>query len=301
VRCSPRLSLAAGIAALAATTGGREARACAVCGAGDPTLTVMGDEKPFQGRARAAVELRMGEVRVGQPGVSEIGMSEARVELAAAYAPVRPLLLMIAVPLLFRRATFPDGGRSRVATIGDVELRAKVFVYGARRGPHKHEVAIQGGIKAPSGPVQDDDRGAPLPATLQPGMGAVTPFAGLFYGMVRGPWSFYASLTSYLPFPVRDTAHASDSLRSSASVQRQVGRRFAARIGLDTRLEGTSETNGRADPNSGGFVAYLSSGLVVSPVEDLLLGAGVHAPFGQAFRGYHHESAIGVVSVYYDF
>jgi hypothetical protein len=292
---------AAGIAALAAALPAREAWACAVCGSGDPTLTVMGNEKPFQGRARAAVELRMGEVRVGQPGVSEIGMSDERVELAAAYAPVRPLLLMIAVPLLFRQTSFPDGGRSRVATIGDVELRAKVFVWSTWRGPHKHEVALQGGVKAPSGPLQNDDHGAPLPAALQPGMGAVTPFAGVYYGLVRGPWSFYASATAYLPFPVRDTAHASDSLRSSGSVQRQVGRAFAARVGLDTRLEGTSETKGAPDPNSGGFVAYLSPALVVSPVEDLLVGAGVHAPFAQAFHGYHHESTIGVVSVYYDF
>ncbi len=277
------------------------ATACAVCGAGDPTLTVMGDEKAFSGRARAAVELRVGDVRVGQPGVSEIGLSEERVEFAGAYAPTPTLLLMVAVPLLIRQAAFLDGAQRRMVTIGDVEIRAKQFVWSARKGPFKHQMAIQGGVKVPSGPLERDDHGAPLPAALQPGMGAVTPFAGVFYGMGRGPWSLYASMTAYIPFPVRDASHGSDSLRSSATFQRQVGRAFVARIGLDTRLDGSCTTDGVADPNSGGFVAYLSPALVVSPVEDLLLGAGVHVPFVQALHGYHHESSVGVLSAYYDF
>lgn len=286
---------------IALTARARTAQACAVCGSGDPTLTVMGDEKAFQGRFRAAIDLRVGRVRVGEPGRDEIVLGEERMELSVAYAPTRSLLLMLAVPVLARQATFPDGVRGRFFTVGDVELRAKQFVWSARRGAFKHEAAIQGGVKAPSAPVEHDDHGAPLPAALQPGMGAITPFAGVFYGLGRGPWSFYASATAYLPFAVRDSAHASDSLRSSASVQRQVGRSFAARLGIDTRLDASGTENGKSDPDSGGFVAYLSPALVVSPVTDLLLGAGAHVPFGQAFHGHHRESSIGVVSVTYDF
>lgn len=294
-------SLAFAVCAFAVAARSGVAKACAVCSSGDPTLTVMGNEKTFDGRARVSAELRVGQARVGEPGRDEYAVSEERVELAAAYAPTRSLLLMVAVPLLTQQASFPDGGRSRLFTIGDVEIRAKQFVWNARRGPFTHEVALQGGLKAPSGPVQRDDRGVPLPAALQPGMGAVVPFAGVFYGMTRGPWSFYASATAYLPFAVRDSAHSSNSLRSSASVQRQVGLKFAARIGLDTRLDASASANGKDDPNSGGFVAYLSPAMVVSPVTDLLFGAGAHVPFGQAFHGYHHESTIGVVSVTYDF
>jgi hypothetical protein len=137
-------------------------------------------------------------------------------------------------------------------------MRIKQFVWSKRRGPFQHQVALDGGVKAPTAPLQNDDHGLQLPSALQPGMGSVTPFAGLFYGLGRGPWSFYGSFTVYLPFPVREGAHAADSLRSSASVQRQVGRKFAARFGLDTRLDASAEANGKPDPNSGGFVAYLS-------------------------------------------
>ena len=272
-----------------------------MCGCGDPTLTVMGDEKPFGGRVRAAAELRIGRTRVGEPGVDEIVLTEERLELAVAYAPTRSLFLVLAVPVLYRQAAFHDGARSRFFTIGDVEARIKQFVWSVRRGPFQHQVALQGGLKAPSAPVQNDDHGAPLPAALQPGLGAVAPSAGLFYGLGNGPWSFYTSATVYMPFAVRSSAHASDSFRTSASLQRQVGRPFAARIGLDTRLDGSGAVQGKTDPDSGGFVAYLSPALVVSPVNDLLLAAGAHVPFAQALRGYHHEDTIGTLSVTYDF
>ena len=84
-------------------------------------------------------------------------------------------------------------------------------------------------------------------------------------------------------------------------MQRQIGRAFASRIGLDTRLDGSCEAYGKPDPNSGGFVAYLSPELVVSPVTDLLLVASVRAPVAQAFHGYHHEAAIAGLGVTYDF
>jgi hypothetical protein len=290
------------IAALVLSTGWPgAAQACAVCGCGDPTLTVMGDEKPFGGRIRAAAELRVGRIRVGEPGVDETVMTEERLELAVAYAPTRSTFLVLAAPLLYRQAAFHDGAHLRFFTIGDVELRIKQFVYSSRKGQIQHQVAIVGGLKAPSAPVENDDHGAPLPAALQPGLGSVAPSAGLFYGLGDGPWSFYTSATVYMPFAIRDSAHGSDSFRTSASVQRQVGRPFAARFGLDTRLDGGGVVNGQSDPNSGGFVAYLSPALVVSPATDLLLAVGAHVPFAQALRGYHHESTIGTLSVTYDF
>src|SRR6202042_2123642 len=119
------------------------------------------------------------------------------------------------------------------------------------------------------------EHGVALPAVLQPGMGAVSPFVGAFYGFTRGPWSFYASAVVLLPFAVRAGPHASDSFKTAASVQRQIGRLFASRLGVDTRLDGTCEAYGKPDPNSGGFVAYLSPELVLSPVTDLIFVGSV--------------------------
>ena len=100
-------ALAAALAVLALATRPRVARACSVCGAGDPTLTVMGDEKPFGGRLRVDLEARLGRVRVGQPGVDEMDLDEQRFEVAAAYAPTRSIFVVLAIPALERQAVLP--------------------------------------------------------------------------------------------------------------------------------------------------------------------------------------------------
>ena len=48
-----------------------DAWACSTCGCGDLTLTVMGSEKPYAGRLRAALELRHRTDAVGRPGFNE--------------------------------------------------------------------------------------------------------------------------------------------------------------------------------------------------------------------------------------
>ena len=80
-----------------------------------------------------------------------------------------------------------------------------------------------------------------------------------------------------------------------------MGRRFAARLGIDTRLDGTASADDKPDPSSGGFVGYLSPQLVVSPATDLLVQVGAHFPVVQALRGFHREGAILAVGATYDF
>lgn len=299
----PRLvAIGAGVLAMTLSTlTARPAAACAVCGAGDPTLTVMGTEKAFVGRVRAGLELKLGSLRVGEPGVDEVNLTEGRVEAAVSYAPLRTLFLSLGVPVLHREAFFHDGSRVAFTGLGDLELRAKQFVWSGTRGLYRHQAAIQGGLKLPTAPVERDAAGAALATALQPGTGAITPFLGVFYGLAQGPWSLYASASLYLPFAVRSGPHATESFRTSAAAQRQVGRRFAARLGIDTRLDGTASADDKPDPSSGGFVGYLSPQLVVSPTTDLILQAGAHFPVVQALRGFHREGAILALGATYDF
>jgi hypothetical protein len=296
-----RRLVALGVGTLAVALGPRPAAACAVCGAGDPTLTVMGTEKPFVGRLRLAADVKIGSLQVGTPGVDEVDLTEERFELAVAYAPRPTLFLSLALPVLHRDAFFRDGARVAFTGLGDVELRVKQFVWSGARGPYRHQAAIQGGLKLPTARVEGDAAGAALAAALQPGTGAITPFLGVFYGLSQGPWSLYASASLYLPFAVRAGPHATESFRTSASAQRQVGRRFAARLGIDTRLDGTAAADDKPDPNSGGFVGYLSPQLVVSPATDLILLVGAHFPLVQALQGFHREGAILSLGATYDF
>jgi hypothetical protein len=106
---------------------------------------------------------------------------------------------------------------------------------------------------------------------------------------------------SYLPFAVRDKAHAGDSFRTTGVLQIEATPRFAARLGASTRIESTGEDRGSVDPNSGGFVGYVSTELVATPFTGLHVTTGAYFPVIQLLRGAHRETAIGSAGLTCDF
>src|SRR5262245_42626518 len=103
--------------------------ACAACGSGDPTLTVMGTEKPFAGRLRAALAFQHRTDDVGVPLVDQIKLAEQHLELELGWAPFDRLIATVGVPVVRRSVEYVDGVRRESMGLGDVELRAKFFVY----------------------------------------------------------------------------------------------------------------------------------------------------------------------------
>lgn len=287
-------------AALLCAVSARTAAACAVCGAGDPTLNAAGTERPYAGRLRLSADLRAGGARVGERGAGLLMLREQRLDLSVAYAPTAPLLLTIDLPGLHRRVTSGAGDRADAWTPGDVDLRVRGFILRAARGAFTHEVALVGGLKLPTAPLAAGPSGAPLPPALQPGGSSITPLAGAAYDARRGPWFFYASAAFFLPFAIRTGAHACDVLRASASVQYQPRPAFAARLGLDARIESSAANDARADPDAGGVLGYVSPEVLVSPATDLVLVFGARFPAAQALRGAHREDTIVSIGVAYD-
>jgi hypothetical protein len=274
----------------------RSARACAVCGAGDPTLTVAGTETPYAGRLRLSGDLRAGGARV-----RALDLHEQRLDVAIAYAPLPAMFLTLSVPVLHRSVAEIDRRAASDAwTPGDVDARVKGFVLRRREGALTHDLALLGGVRLPSALVQKGAHGEPLPAALQPGGSAVTPLAGASYDLRRGPWMLYTSATFFVPFAVRAGAHACDVLRASVTAQAQPHPRVATRVGFDARLESSAAGDTKSDPDAGGFLGYLSPEIVVSPTADLLLTAGARFPVIQALRGDHREHAIVSIGVAYD-
>jgi hypothetical protein len=299
----PLRSLGAGAAALialAALGAARPAAACSVCGAGDPTLNITGAEKPYAGRLRLSADARVGGASVGATRADLIDLHEERLELALGYAPVARLYLALAMPALHRDVAYGGGRRQGRYTPGDLDLRAKWFFLQRQSGPFAHEVALTGGLRLPTAPVQRSDADVPLPAALQPGGSSVTPFGGVSYDVRRGPWLFYASTTFFVPFAVRAGTHACDVLRASTTVQYQPHRKVATRLGLDGRVESSAVTDSRTDPNAGGFIGYVSPEVLFSPTLDFVLSVSVRLPVFQALRGQHHEDTILGVGAAYD-
>src|SRR5262249_45963002 len=118
------------------------AHACPVCSCGDPTLTVMGVEKPYAGRLRAALEVRQRTDAIGEPRVDQISLSEQRLDAQLAWAPWSSIFLQLVVPTLHRTVDYVNGARRSTTSLGDLELRAKVFVWQDRKLSSRHLVAI---------------------------------------------------------------------------------------------------------------------------------------------------------------
>jgi len=284
--------------------------ACAVCATSDPTLTVSGEEQPYRGRLRLDLDAREGRVTAG-----DVALDDRRAEIAVLWAPIRELALAFAAPYLFRHVDgSAAGGTSQTpsiesgaaaidhATMGDVELRAQYLAYEARGSFGRRRFGLLGALKLPTAPLGYDASGTLLASTLQPGCGSIAPTLGAYFAASRGLWAMYASGALFLPFSVRDGPHSSDSARLAAHVQFQPDTHFATRLGVFARIDASGQlAQGVDDPNSGGFIAYATGEIVVSPISDLVVSAGVFLPVIEAFRGVHRESAIVALTLAHDF
>jgi hypothetical protein len=276
----------------------RAAYACAVCATADPTIAASGEEQPFRGRLRLSADARLGQVDAG--GAS---LDDRRVEIATAWAPIRALEISLSVPYLFRELR--DASSFRVtdyATLGDVELRATMLAYESRGAFGRRRFGLLAALKLPTSPIENGFEGEPLSSVLEPGCGAIAPTLGAYYSASRGAWSTFTSVSLFLPFQVREGPHSGDSARASFHVQFQPTPRFAGRLGAFARLDASGNLTPAADdPNSGGFIGYVTSEIAIAPISDLVITIGAFLPVIEALRGAHHESAIAALTVAYDF
>lgn len=275
--------------------------ACATCGCGDPTLTAMGAEKPFENRLRVSVDLRHRADEIGQPGVDQVRLRETRLDGQVAWAPHERVFLLGTVPLLARSVRYVNSGETNTVAMGDVELRAKTFVYLDRLYAPRHLFAVVAGLKVPTAPRQRSETdGAYLPIEAQPGTGSWDPILGMSYAFFAHPVSLYASVQASAPAKGTSDFRASSSVRSSTSVQYQVASWLAPRVGIDTRLDGRAFERGQPERDSGGFIGFLSTELLIGSARDLLVVPSLRIPAVQALSGYHREGPIVGIALAYD-
>jgi hypothetical protein len=254
------------------------ALACASCACGDPTLTSMGTEQPFAGRLRLATTLRAWGLTEGQQSVDAVSTRELRMDVSAAYAPLRWLVLSATLPLQARRVKDVSLMREQSWGPGDMELSAKAFVFRDKEFSPDHLFGVLVGTRLPTSPTLHDAAGEPLSLDAQLGTASVDPFAGLAYATFRGQWSFLANATGYLPTRGREGFRAGASLRTTLAAQYQPHPSWALHLAADTRLEGASDTQGERDTTGSGFIGFLSPDVLFSPTSDTLVQLGVRVP-----------------------
>lgn len=276
------------------------ARACGVCGSGDRFVAM--DSVGVQSW-RLSAELRLGSSRVGDNSADSAGTSpdsnnssfllrETQLDLGLGYGFYPGVSASLSLPLLLRQITPPSGADATDAGLGDIELRLSGLAFGLA-APRK--LLLSGGLKLPTAGIATDALGDPLPAAVQPGTGSVSPFVGAAWIGIFGPWIGRVSATFYLPFQVIDGPHASTTFRVGTSIERRLLPELSTRLGVNTRLEASTESNGVDEPNSGGFVGYVMSEVAYRPRPETTLTLGLHVPVVQALRGDHTQGTIAAL------
>ncbi|WP_233583054.1 transporter [Corallococcus sp. CA053C] len=273
--------------------------ACASCACGDPTLTSMGGEQPFEGRLRLSTMLRAWGHTEGQQNLDAQQLRELRMDVAVAYAPRPWLVLAVNLPLQAREVRDVSLARERGWGLGDIDVSAKAFVWKDREFSPDQLISVVGGLKLPTGPRLHARDGTALGLDAQPGSGSVDPMAGLAWQGFRGSWSFGATVLGYLPTRGREDFRLGASVRTSVAAQYQPSTRWAVRLGVDSRVEKAADTNGEPEANGGGFIAYASPDVLFSPGMDVVLQAGVRLPFINQLRRVS-STPIAQVSLAYD-
>lgn len=276
------------------------AEACAVCSCGDPTLTTMGAEQPFEGRIRAATDTRYREDRIGAAEEDQLTLREVKTDLSLSWAPSTRLTLAASAPVLWREVTTVSLARTRIWGLGDVDARLRVVLYRDRAFAPKTLVSATAGALLPTAPTLTLD-GEALPASAQPGAGSLTPLVGLTAARFLDPVSFYASLSALAPLPGGRDLTPGPSLRATLAGQLQPHRAVSVRASLEGRLDAVATEGGEPEADSGGAILFAGADLLLSPAEDWILRVGGAAPVFNALKGDHVESAIASAGVIYDF
>lgn len=288
------------VVALALSLLAREARACAACGCGDPTLVAAGTEQPFAGRLRVSTEWRYRTDAIGEPHVDRIEIEELRGEFSVAWAPLRDLFLVAAFPIVHRSIVDASLTRSDNWSPGDAELRAKLFLDRDRDLAPRSLFAGLLGLKLPTAPVRRDDAGDRLPLEAQAGTTSLDVLAGASYAAFSGDFSAYASVQGSAPVLTTDEVTPGLALRSTLAGQYQLTPWLALRPAVDLRADRPSHEDGDPDPNSGGLALFAGGDVLATPFLDLTLSLGARAPIVQQLRGFHDEGPVWSAALAYD-
>lgn len=275
--------------------------ACATCLCGDPTITIMGTEKPFSGRLRGSIEyINRGET-VGTAGVNEHVIDEERLTYSLSYNLTDSWIVAASLPMVSKTVTRYDLSREEASGVGDMDLSARWFIGGDENFPARNLWGMSFGMRLPTSTEQSSGSER-IDFDAQPGAGTTIASLGLWYGHYRTPWFFY---TSFSYQHALDEGHqgyqAGDVLLVTGHLQYALHKDLALSISLDARSKEQDHYYDVVDPDSGGVLIMASPGLAWTPVTDLVINATVQIPVIENVHGRQEEDNSLRIGVTYDF
>ncbi|HET9598338.1 MAG TPA: hypothetical protein VFP65_22310 [Anaeromyxobacteraceae bacterium] len=291
-----------GAAAAAALASASPARACSVCGCGDPLLAAS-DPAAITGKLRLQLDtdyLRMDAGTEGNPNSTD-QLSQWSYRFNAAYRPIDDLSFLVTVPLVSKTMKASEGGAttpmSDLTGLGDIEVAARYAFFRSvdLAKQRAWEVAVTGGSMLPTGEHNATADGVLIDAHGQIGTGGWGPFLGLAFLFEQKDWLAFANAS----YRVRTEATYDDGSKYkfgdavlwSVHGQYRPMRRLALDLGVDGRYamrDRQTEADGNLVPqveNTGGTVLSAAPGVYFEAGAGIWLFARGQIPFATSLYG----------------
>ncbi|WP_348673876.1 hypothetical protein [uncultured Abyssibacter sp.] len=292
--------LAVSVGLLAAVAAPQAVLACSTCKCGDPTITLMGQEKGFSGRLRLGVDA-LWRTETQGAGANRSETEETRYTLGAAYSFGERLTAAVQLPFVDKTLTQSNLDRQSASGLGDVDLSARYRLW--KQGPMsgRRLAGVSLGLRLPTAETVRDGSGAPLDIDVQPDAGAPAGRFGGWYAWHRFPWFATASLQAYLFGDGEQGFEPGHAVVGSLLSQYALTPKFALVGSLDGRHAQRNRFDGESDPDSGGTLVLASAGIALRATEELVIRALGQWPVIDALYGEQTQDPSIRVGLAYDF
>jgi hypothetical protein len=279
------------------------ARACSVCGCGDP-LVLAGDSMPVANTLRFALEYEYLSATArsdDEPDRTE-SLTQMTLRPVVVYSPLSWMNLVLQVPLVRKEwslsaTTTADTENATPMGLGDIDFGVRVFVWDATsiQAMRRQNLALTAGTSFPTGAgdatTADGER---IDQHAQLGTGAWGPYVGALYAFHQDPWNFLVSVTGRFRTTNSYGYRFGNAVLWSAQLRYRVVEPFALQLGVDGRYAGRDTSEGVLQENTGGLVVSAVPGFAWNVVGQVWLLAQVQVPFATHLFG---QQTIGVTAM----
>lgn len=262
--------------------------ACATCGAGDPSIVVVGSEKPRQGDLRFTTEASYRYTTWADDTGGRWFDDHLALTPSVAWTVDRRVILTASLPLAMSSERAPNLAWGRGFGLGDASLGARVVAL-RQDGKVDHLGGVSVGLELPTAPRIRHD-GVPAGEHMQTGSGAWTPTAGLWYGAYGRGGALYVSAIGRYSTRGWEGMRPGAGVLATVSGQLQPIPEVAPRLSVDARWLDADHEDGMAVDGTGGWLLQLTPGAAFSPGRDVVLTVAVGLPVFQA--GYDEREGV---------
>ncbi|HEY3586986.1 MAG TPA: hypothetical protein VGK85_07535 [Myxococcaceae bacterium] len=296
------LRLAASVLVATVVLAPTVARACSVCGCGDP-LVLAGDSMPVANTLRFALEYEYLTATArsdDEPDRTE-SLTQMTLRPVVVYSPFSWANLVLQVPLVRKEwalsaTSTADAENATPMGLGDIDLGLRVFVWDVTslRAQRRQNLALTAGTSFPTGAgdatTADGER---IDQHAQLGTGAWGPYVGALYAFHQDPWNFFVSVSGRFRTTNSYGYRFGDALLWSAQLRFRVVEPFALQLGVAGRYAGHDRSEGVLQENTGGLVVSAVPGLAWNVSGPIWLLAQVQVPFVTHLFG---QQTVGVTA-----